>query len=305
MCADPSSQAAVQELPPAAKLDKCAVLFEGLFRGIEKHAGTLDQQVQLHQEFEEGRIMATYRGPQLAVMDLRVLQGLVALASSSTAPRRDAGAPLEVRCTFEMLTLAIGYGSASGPLNTRLADSVKRLSEGTLTWNSARAGGESGEALLNIAEAARPPSSMADSRRRKVNLGIAVHLHSRLAQAVRAGRRGTQHYWLDMREVRALKTDAARLLHHRLCHINPGTSVPHGRDTLEAYVAGVPLAELSRHQRRHLQFRVDAALQELVALGWMVVPAGTTEWGTEKLMIRRGPAPLLGGRSMSLVRRKI
>jgi len=74
---------------------------------------------------------------------------------------------------------------------------------------------------------------------------------------------------VDMAEVRALNSDAARLLHHRLLWINAGSRGKVGLDTLVEYGYGdtPPATHAARSNRRKA---IRKALDELAALGWEV-----------------------------------
>jgi hypothetical protein len=69
-----------------------------------------------------------------------------------------------------------------------------------------------------------------------------------------------------MDEARALRSPIARLLHHRLTHMNEGASTDHGVLTLERYIW--PKQPGNRHivaDRRHQLFK---AITELRTVGW-------------------------------------
>ena len=98
---------------------------------------------------------------------------------------------------------------------------------------------------------------------------LEVELCPVLAAAVLGGR---GHYLrVDLTEVRQLKTDPARLLHHRLHWINPGQKGSIGMDKLVGYVWPEP-ANAATQRKRHE--RVRNALIEMSALGWSFVKSG-------------------------------
>ena len=94
-----------------------------------------------------------------------------------------------------------------------------------------------------------------------------------------------------MNEVRRLGSDAARLLHHRLCHLNLGQETEHGVDKLVGYMAGEEASALTRHQWRHAREKLDKALSELERIGWGASDAGLSLQGIEKKLIRRPTMP--------------
>lgn len=200
--------------------DPAHCLIPGLFRSLPR-GGRRKEKLDLVYEVSEGvRIEAKVFEP-LGADDLRVLQGLVAMAAISyqgkgalllgPAPETELGVELRqlldfrfdatqsdacvVCCSYHELAREIGYAN---PRDTkRIRDCIERLfmvtffvQEGTKRY---------GFRLL--------------SRCASDHQGVAVGLNPRLAAAVMGGR----HIRIDMDEVRALRTDPARLIHQRLC----------------------------------------------------------------------------------------
>jgi len=280
-------------LPGTAKLHRSVVLIDGLFRGVAKAAKGARPLVEHVGDFDHGKAVARYTGPQLGADDLRLLQAVLAVAT--TAPRTRTGgpfAPLEVRCTLEALGLAAGYEAAgSGGVNKGFKKSLARFAEGGLAWESTPAQSIPSQAILaqDLSGASLPPRRGLARGTGRATLSLV--LHPLLASAVRAGRARTHFLQLDMNEVRRLRSDAARLLHHRLCHLNLGEEKEHGVDKLVGYMAGEEASALTRHQWRHDREKLDSALSELERIGWGVSNAGLSLQGIEKKLIRR-PAML-------------
>lgn len=284
--------AAPHVLPPMAKLHRCVVLMDGLFKGAVKSDKGHRPQVERVKEFDNGNALARYIGPQLGADDLRLLQAALTLAT--IAPRTGTGGkaspqpPMKVQCTLEALGYAAGYKAAgSGAVNKVLLNSLARFAQGKFAWESTSALSVEGQPLIAQEE---PDASL--PRRRGLTHGTGratrqLTLHPLLAVAIRAGRAKTHFLQLDMNEVRQLSSDATRLLHHRLCHLNLGEEAEHGIDKLVSYVAGQETGNLSRHQWRHDQAKVAAALEELAKLGWTVSDAGNSQQGIQKKLIRR------------------
>lgn len=85
-----------------------------------------------------------------------------------------------------------------------------------------------------------------------------------LALNIREGYAGEKYVRIDMGEVRALRTDAARLIHQRLCGwINPGRTGRIKIDTLCGYVWPDQAATQKMQWKR--RYRVRRALRELRA----------------------------------------
>lgn len=275
-----------------AKLHRCIVLMDGLFKGAVKSDKGARPQVERAKDFDNGKVMARYIGPQLGADDLRLLQAVLALAT--VAPRTGTGGraspqpPMKVQSTLEALGQAAGYKAAgSGAVNKVLLNCLARFAQGKLAWESTPALSVKGQPLI-----AQDSSGASLPYRRGLTRGtgratLSLVLHPLLATAIRAGRAKTHFLQLDMNEVRRLTSDAALLLHHRLCHLNLGEEAEHGVDKLVGYVAGEDASALTRHQWRHDRKKLDTALHELEQIGWGTSDAGLSLQGIQKKLIRR------------------
>ena len=102
-----------------------------------------------------------------------------------------------------------------------------------------------------------------------------IALSPRLAEAI-LGRR--PHTRIDMEEVRALKSDPARLIHQRLCgFIDPGSTRRVEIDTLCGYVWPGEASE-NINARRYRRTTVRKALTELADLGWSITEYARSKW---------------------------
>lgn len=111
---------------------------------------------------------------------------------------------------------------------------------------------------------------------------LTVAINPRLAEGIMGKRKYSR---LDMGEIRALKTDYARLIHHRLCgFIDPGKSHKLNLDTLCGYVWHKQALNINTI-RKHKQF-VKKALKEFEALGWNI-----NEYANGKFNITRRATP--------------
>lgn len=215
-----------------------------------------------------------FSGPEpLGVDDLRVLQGLIAMAGPHGArlgpePLTEAGievrAKLEakwdgerddaivVRGSFCELAREIGLSGCGGRHIEHLRECIERLWKCTIVIqeNKTRRG------FRMLAEYA------SDSHAGQ----LFVALNPLLTTAI-TGRRHTR---IDMTEVRALTNDPARLLHQRLSAILPPCAARRGRfgiDTLCGYVwPGEANAEAVKKRRQSAR----KALTELASIGWHV-----------------------------------
>ncbi|MDR2749685.1 MAG: replication protein C [Clostridiales bacterium] len=225
----------------------------------------------------------------LGAIDLRVLQGLVALAGKEgksfsllDEPETNVGAELksrlviepgmiygktlDVKFSYRALAKEIGY-ARHGSENTKpLQRSVERFFMSAV-FVQAPNGRRDGFHLLS-----RYTSAEGDAY---------IALNPLLALAVAGMGR---HVHIDMDEVRALKSDPARLIHQRLCAwIDPGKSGSIGMTKLCEY-AWPEDAKTKSAQRKREQ-RSREALDELKPLKWKIVETanGTFEIKRPKL----------------------
>jgi hypothetical protein len=96
---------------------------------------------------------------------------------------------------------------------------------------------------------------------------------------------GKRYTRIDMAEIRALDSDASRLLHQRLCAwIDPGKTGKITMESLDGYVWFEPASNINSMRRRKTAIR--KALAELEALGWTI-----TEYVDSKFAITRREIP--------------
>lgn len=116
-----------------------------------------------------------------------------------------------------------------------------------------------------------------------------VALNPRLASAVMGG----QHVRISMEEVRALRTDPARLIHQRLCAwIDPGKWGRVETDTLCGYVWPTEAGSTAAVKKRRHTARL--ALSELAGLGWRLREYAKDKWEIGRPGLRASPpAPFL------------
>jgi len=217
-----------------------------------------------------------FHGPeQLGTTDLRVLQGIVAFAVHNVdADGRDAVGAMMKSCKhklkitghtpdkasrnsaavrFKLSDFAheLGYARPSAATLARLRASIARLGAVRITAN--RPGFQSSCQMLS--------GYVQDTSTGEV----IVALNPELTRAALAKKRFQQ---VDFKEVRALQSDAARLLHSRLHWINAGESHDIGLGKLVEYVYGdTPASPTALSNRRKT---VRSALRELEGLRWQV-----------------------------------
>jgi len=270
-----------------ARHDPAHCLAPGLFCSLkrgERKRGKLD----VVYEYGDGKRIE-FSGPEpLGADDLRILQGLVAMAGPSgiilsPEPKTDGGRQLRlfmepkwdavevdalvVKGSYRALAREIGYANIDDSKPIR--DCIERLWKVSIIAQNGRR--RQGFRLL-----AEYASDDSDGR-------LYVALNPLIAQAVMGG---AQHVRIDMDEVRALKTDSARLMHQRLCGwINPGKSGRIEIDTLCGYAWPTEVNDNAMKRRRGIARK---ALLELAALGWLV-----SEYAKNKFEISRPKETLL------------
>ncbi|WP_442865501.1 replication protein C, IncQ-type [Acidocella sp. MX-AZ03] len=254
-------------------------MFRSLKRG-ERKRGKLD----VVYDYGDGKRIE-FSGPEpLGADDLRILQGLVAMAGPSglvlsPEPRTDDGQQLRlllepkweavqqnamvVKGSYRALSREIGYANIDDTKPVR--DCIERLWKVSIIVQHGKK--RQGFHLLS-----QYASDEQDGK-------LYVALNPLIAQAVMGGR---QHVRINMNEVRALQTDPARLIHQRLCGwIDPGKARRVELDTLCSYVWPDDASAEAMKKRRQTARR---ALAELVAVGWKV-----DEYAKGKWEIRRPP----------------
>ncbi|MDF5382459.1 replication protein C, IncQ-type [Vibrio parahaemolyticus] len=249
--------------------DPAHCLAPGLFRALkrgERKRGKLD----VTYDYGDGKRIE-FSGPEpLGADDLRILQGLVAMAGPSglvlePEPETPGGQQLRlflepkweavtadamvVKGSYRALAREIGYANIEDSKPIR--DCIERLWKVSIIAQN----GRKRQGFRLLAEYA---SDEADGR-------LYVALNPLIAQAVMGG---GQHVRISMDEVRALDSETARLLHQRLCGwIDPGKTGKASIDTLCGYVWPSEASGAAMRKRRQ---RVREALPELIALGWTV-----------------------------------
>lgn len=249
-----------------------------LFRSFE-----LGQQKKqkLDVSYAVGEVCFRFWGPEpLGATDLRVLQGVVALATHEL-PRQggvesmlrdgrlrsvglkfdgDVSKEKTIAVRFMITTFAqlIGYVRPGQATLARLRQSIDRLSAVTVLVQ--RPGIRASYHLLS--------GYFEDTRTGEVVVGL-----NPSGTAAVLGK--TEFLRVDFEEIRGLKSDAARLIHSRLHWINQGAVRQISLETLCKYVYAETLATPSALSNR--KETVRKAIQELRDIGWGVteIKAGT------------------------------
>jgi hypothetical protein len=271
-----------------ARHDPAHCLAPGLFRSLKRGER---KRLKLDITYQCGGDSIRFWGPEpLGVDDLRVLQGLVAMAATSggsgrgivLSPEPKTGEGQQLRLwldlkwdaiekdtmvakgSFRQLAKEIGYTTDSGGAFRVIRESIERL------WSVSviveRDGRRQGFRIL--------ADYASDEREGK----LFVALNPRLAEAVMGKR---PHTRIDMNEVRALQTDPVRFIYQRLCGwIDPGKAGTITIDTLCEYVWHDPDgATPSNATVRQRRTTARKALKELAALqSWTVEEYTKDKW---------------------------
>lgn len=272
--------------------DPAHCLAPGLFRSLRKGER---KTAKLDVTFKYGDDSIRFWGPEpLGADDLRVLQGLVAMAAVSGDSGRgimlrpdtdnEAGQQLRLwldlkwealemdamvaKGSYRQLARELGYAVDAGGVFKTIRGSVERL--WAVSVIVGRGGKRQGFRILS------------DYVSEEATGKLFVALNPRLADAIVGDRRHTR---IDMTEVRALQSDPARLIHQRLCGwIDCGKKGKIEIDNLARYIWPSD-ASGSGSAIRMRRVTVKKALAELAGLGWKVQEYARGKWSIERPVI--------------------
>ena len=258
-----------------ARHDPAHCLAPGLFRSLKRGER---KKLKLDITYQHGADSIRFWGPEpLGADDLRVLQGLIAMAAVSgdkgrgimlhPEPATEGGQQLRLwlelkwdaiekdamvaKGSFRQLAKEIGFADDGGKQLKAIRESIERLWAVSVIIE--RDGKRQGFRILS--------DYASDEHDGK----LFVAVNPRLAEAI-AGER--QHARINMEEVRALDSDPARLIHQRLCGwIDPAKS---GRVTLDSLCSYVWPDEANAEAMKKRRQTARKALLELGALGWTI-----------------------------------
>lgn len=265
-----------------AKHDAAHCLAPGLFRSLAPGEREREK-LKVRYAFNADTHIEFGCEEPLGVDDLRVLQGLMALASAESDLRtmlppspqtaedkslrrqmdlKDHATDedgLKVRSSYHRLANEIGYASPNGGSTYNLLRlSIERLWKVSIIVE--HLGKRYGFRLLSHYES--------DAKEKS----LCIALNPRLTMAI-LSQDGEQFFHLNMNEVRGLHSDPARLIHQRLHWLNQGTSRVLKIDTLCEYVWPTPCTPNSMKYRRK---QVRKALEEFPQIGWAVLYEGVS-----------------------------
>lgn len=265
-----------------ARHDPAHCLAPGLFRALRK-GERKTEKLDVTYVYGDGERLE-FSGPEpLGADDLRVLQGLVAMAGPEGVllhpeptdenarqlwlnldPKFDGlkHNSLVVKSSFGMLARETGM-AGGGKSYKLIRESIERLFKVSVFVQNGKR--RAGFHLLSFVA-----SDDASGQ-------LFVALNPRIAQAILGER---QYARIEMSEVRAIKSDPARLIHQRLsAWVNPSSSRVVALTTLAGYVwTGTASASTTRKRLE----RTRKALLELEACGW-----GFTHYADGNVLVKR------------------
>lgn len=261
-----------------ARHDRAHVLAPGLFRSL---APGDRKKLKLDITYDFGdREQIEFKGFEpLGVLEMRVLQGLVALAGPDglILDDHDKAGPAGDQLMLDLFEPDPVIRAAKlKPASLVVQDSFRRLAREI----GMDEGGASVKKIRKAVERMFGVTIFVQSRNGK-RLGMRllagyasdegtgdlyVALNPRIAAAVMGD---TPHARIDLAEVRQLESDPARLIHQHLCGwLDPGKAGEVGIDRLAGYVWPDPATNAATIRSRVM--RVRKALREIEGLGWRV-----------------------------------
>jgi len=260
-----------------ARHDPVHCLAPGLFRSLKK-GERKHRKLDVVYDYGNGKRIE-FSGPEpLGADDLRILQGLVAMAGPSglvlsPAPQTEVGRQLRlflepkweavhqdamvVKGSYGALASEVGYANKKDTQSVR--ECIERLWKVSMIAQA----GSKRQGFRLLSEYA------SDEQNGK----LYVALNPMIARAIMGG----QHIRIDMNEVRRLKTDPARLIHQRLCgFIDIGKSRLIELDTLCGYVW--PGETNNQNTMKGRRQKARKALDELMSVGWKLNEYAKGKW---------------------------
>lgn len=264
-----------------ARHDPAHCLAPGLFRSLRR-GDRRSMKLDIIYDYGDGNRIEFSAPEPLGVDDMRILQGLVAMAGPaglllSPDPKTEAGQQLRlilepkwdavqqdamvVKGSYRALAKEIGYAN---PDDTRpIRDCIERLWKVSIIAQN----GKKRQGFRLLSEYASDDS---DGK-------LFVALNPLITRAVMGGK----HSRINMDEVRALDTDPARLVHQRLCGwVDPGKSGRVEIDTLCSYVW--PEHTTNANTMKTRRQTVRKAMAEMAAIGWTVGEYARGKWEIER-----------------------
>ncbi len=257
-----------------ARHDRAHCLAPGLFKSF-KRGERKGKNLDITYSYNENTSLRFIGFEPLGADDMRLLQGIIAVAGSVPAtvdllnPKGTAGKQLAlllepkkdavtenagaIKTSLQQLMKEIGYKTDGGDKREEVMESLLRLSNVTVQVLS-----DKKEWIIHLL------SYYQD----QVTGQLFIAVNHRITKAIMGDGAYTH---IDMREVRALHSDPARLLHQRLCAtVDPGKQLTIGINKLIGYVWPESVVGAALRMRRQT---IREAIVELTATGgWLFQP---------------------------------
>ncbi len=267
-----------------ARHDRAHVLAPGLFRSLAP-GDRKKLKLDVVYDFGKGEQIEFKGFEPLGVLEMRVLQGLVAMAGPDgmILEDQDKASPQGGQLMLDLFEPdPVVQAAKLKPASLVIRDSLRRLAREI----GMDEGGASVKLIRKAIERMFGVTIFVQTGKRRLGMrmlasyasdegtgDLYVALNPRIAAAIM----GTVPYArIDLEEVRQLESDPARFIHQRLCGwIDPGKSGEVGIDALAAYVWPDVASET---QARWRKSKVRKSIQELAAIGWMVSEVKKDFW---------------------------
>jgi hypothetical protein len=268
-----------------ARHDRAHVLAPGLFRSLAP-GDRKKLKLDVTYDFGAGEQIEFKGFEPLGVLEMRVLQGLVAMAGPDGLVLEDQDKANSETGQL-MLDLfepdPVVQAAKLKPQSLVIRDSLRRLAREI----GMDEGGKSVKSIRQAIERMFAVSIFVQTGKRRLGMrmlaayasdegtgDLYVALNPRIASAII----GTAPYArIDLDEVRQLDSDPARFVHQRLCGwIDPGKSGEVSIDTLASYVWPDDASPDSATRMRKM--RVRKAVAEISGLGWKVEEVKKDVW---------------------------
>lgn len=268
-----------------AKHDRAHVLAPGLFRSLapgERKKLKLD----VVYDFGDGERLEFGGKEPLGVLEMRVLQGLVAMSGRDglILEDQDNVSPTGGQLMLELFEPdPVVQAAKLKPASLVIRDSLRRLAREI----GMEEGGRNLKLIREAIERMFGVTIFVQTGKRRLGMrmlaayasdegtgDLYVALNPRIASAIMGA---TPYARIDLDEARGLDSDPARLMHQRLCGwIDPGKSGEVGIEKLAEYAW--PDAPASEEAKRKRWVRVRKAVQEIIAVGWRVEDVRKDHW---------------------------
>lgn len=268
-----------------ARHDRAHVLAPGLFRSLSPGERKKSKLDVIYDFGNDQRI--EFQGFQpLGVLEMRVLQGIVAMAGPGglILEDQDEASPAGGQLMLDLFDPdPVVQAAKLKPPSLVIRDSLRRLAREI----GMDEGGKSLKAIRQSIERMFAVTIFVQTGKRRMGMrmlaayasdegtgDLYVALNPRIAGAILGD---IPHARIDLNEARALETDPARFIHQRLCGwIDAGKSGQIGVETLASYVW--PDAPKSDSAVRRRKLKVRSAMQELRTIGWNVTETRKDSW---------------------------